>query len=523
MKKVISFSLWGNNLTYGLGALTNAQLAKLYYPDFECWVYIHKDSVPEETIAALSEQSNVRVIFKSGDLNDLSIKPMMWRFEAIDDPEVEIMLSRDTDTRILEREKLAVEEWIKSGKKFHIMRDHPHHTFRILGGMFGTRKLNDLCWIDLISHFPRHGDRDYDQKFLEEKIYPVIKDNSVIHSSFHSYEGENITPFPTPYTNKHKFVGEYIFHDDSRSMPHVIDLLQESNLPPLPNSFLPNFANQPLLSVVIGTYQRNKFLPLTISTVRDELKDIPHEIIVIDGGSTDGTIEWLTQQKDIVTIIQHNRGIWNNKPITKRSWGYFMNLGFKSAQGKFVCMLSDDCLVTPGSIVNGLNLFERCLNADINLGGVAFYWRNWPTQPEYVVGQTWGDRIFINHGLYLNEALKKVGFVDENSYSFYHADGDLCLKMWEKGYLIIDSQKSFIEHFVDPVEEVRSLNLTTQPKDWETYTNKWKPTFGNPTKDWLIRHHHDKSNTVRYFEDIIKFDHTKPQLWKAKLKKILFG
>jgi hypothetical protein len=35
---------------------------------------------------------------KSGDLS--YIKPMMWRFESIDDPEVEIMMSRDTDTRI---------------------------------------------------------------------------------------------------------------------------------------------------------------------------------------------------------------------------------------------------------------------------------------------------------------------------------------------------------------------------------------------------------------------------------------
>ena len=51
----------------------------------------------------------------------------MWRFETIDDPDVEINMSRDTDTRILLREKLAVDEWLASGKTFHIMRDHPHH------------------------------------------------------------------------------------------------------------------------------------------------------------------------------------------------------------------------------------------------------------------------------------------------------------------------------------------------------------------------------------------------------------
>ena len=523
MKKVISFSLWGKNSTYTQGAIINANLAQHFYPEFECWIYVHKDTVPTEIITELSKIPNVKIIYKSGDLTNLTIKPLMWRFEAIDDPAVELMLSRDTDTRITTREKLAVDEWIKSGAIFHIMRDHPHHDFKILGGMFGTRKLPQMNWGDLIHAYPRIGDRDYDQKFLEEKIYPLIKNDAIIHTAFHSYEGEKYSAFPTPYTDKHEFVGEYIFHDGSRSIPHVINLLQESNIEPLPSSFTPSFPNQPLISIVIGTYQRIKFLPLTISSIREELKNIPHEIIVVDGGSNDGTIDWLTQQKDIITIVQHNRGLWHEKPIIRRSWGYFMNLGFKSAQGKYVCMLSDDCIATPGSIANGLNLFERSLKADFNIGGVAFYWRNWPAQSEYVVGQTWGDKIFINHGIYLNDALKSVGYVDENNYSFYHADGDLCLKMWEKGYELIDCPYSYIEHYVDPQEEVRTSNLTTQPTDWATYTNKWKPLFGEPTKDWIIRHYSDSSNSVKKFEDALEITITKPKNLSYRIRKFLFG
>ena len=48
MKKVISFSLWGNNPTYNIGAIKNAELAKEFYPDFECWFYIHEETVPFE-------------------------------------------------------------------------------------------------------------------------------------------------------------------------------------------------------------------------------------------------------------------------------------------------------------------------------------------------------------------------------------------------------------------------------------------------------------------------------------------
>ena len=53
MKKVLSFSLWGDNPTYNIGAIKNAELAKEFYTDFECWFYIHQESVPEETIKKL--------------------------------------------------------------------------------------------------------------------------------------------------------------------------------------------------------------------------------------------------------------------------------------------------------------------------------------------------------------------------------------------------------------------------------------------------------------------------------------
>src|SRR4051794_18447160 len=118
---------------------------------------------------------------------------------------------------------------------------------------------------------------------------------------------------------------------------------------------------KPVVSVVVGSYNRLEFLKPTIESVRHELSDIEHELIIIDGGSTDDSIKWLTEQKDIITIVQHNRGEWLGKKIERRSWGYFMNLGFRAASGKFICMLSDDCLVVPGAIKNGLELFEKQL------------------------------------------------------------------------------------------------------------------------------------------------------------------
>ena len=257
------------------------------------------------------------------------------------------------------------------------------------------------------------------------------------------------------------------------------------------------------VSVVLGSFNRKKFLKLAIESIRNELEpaSFPYEIIVVDGGSTDGTLTWLMRQKDILTIIQHNRGIWKGKEVVRRSWGYFMNIGFRSAQGKYVCMLSDDCLVIPGAIVNGYQLFEKRIVAGEKIGAVAFYWRNWPEQENYWVGLTLGEKMFVNHGMYLNSALENIGYIDEETFTFYHADGDLCLKMWQKGYTIIDSPESYIEHYSHANTIIRQTNVQKQKNDWNNYLNKWKGTFYHPDIDdaggWIEKEYHDCFNTAR--------------------------
>jgi len=225
MKKVISFSLWGNKPMYNIGAIKNAELAKVFYPDFECWFYIHEETVPSITIEELSKLDNTKIILKNGDLS--KCKPMMWRFESIDEHDVEIMISRDTDTRILLREKLAVDEWLNSDKLFHIMRDHPHHQSIIQAGMFGAKKIQSIpSWNNLIIQKKFNGEKECDQDFLAEIIYPLVKDISLIHASFNKYE-DYCKLFPIPYCNEYKFVGEYVYENETRSQFHI-DILKES-------------------------------------------------------------------------------------------------------------------------------------------------------------------------------------------------------------------------------------------------------------------------------------------------------
>jgi hypothetical protein len=225
MVKVISFSLWGSSQIYLVGAIKNVESASLVYPDFECWIYVHEPSVPKEIIEALKGYSNVRIILKEGDL--LTEKPMMWRFEAIDDPTVTVMMSRDLDSRFWRREQMAVREWLDSDKVFHIMRDHPWHNSKIQGGMFGVKKTNVL-WKPLMDIFTQNKQaRVYDQTFLADVIYPLYKDSAMIHASFHRIEGKECRNFHLTHAeDDYRFVGEYVYADESRNQVNRNELIR---------------------------------------------------------------------------------------------------------------------------------------------------------------------------------------------------------------------------------------------------------------------------------------------------------
>jgi glycosyltransferase involved in cell wall biosynthesis len=255
------------------------------------------------------------------------------------------------------------------------------------------------------------------------------------------------------------------------------------------------------ISIILGSYNRINFLKKTIDSIRQEVENIKHEIIVIDGGSNDGSAEWLLKQKDIITITQHNRGTFKKKIIERKSWGYFMNLGFRAASGNFILMLSDDCLLVPYSVKNALDELDQLEKSNRKIGAMAFFWRNWPEMKNYWVGTTFG-KIFVNHGIYLKEALEKVDFINVSDYSFYHADGDLSLKIWHAGYEIIASSNSYVEHFTHANVNVRNSNLNKQAIDYDVYIKKWKNynfTGIVYQEDWLYKDYYDRYETYRRF------------------------
>ena len=182
--------------------ICNVEIAKIIYPDWICRIY-YGSSVPLDIIKKLETYDNVEMILM--DESESGINPMIWRFLAIDDNDVEVMICRDADSRLSYREKICVDIFLSSNYILHSIRDNQNHT-NIMGGMWGIKnnnrvKIRELLTNDICKTY------DCDQNFLRYKIVPFFLDSYLIHCS------QYLNNFPVPKENDF-FVGGWWYEDN---------------------------------------------------------------------------------------------------------------------------------------------------------------------------------------------------------------------------------------------------------------------------------------------------------------------
>lgn len=88
----------------------------------------------------------------------------------------------------------------------------------------------------------------------------------------------------------------------------------------------------PLLSVITVCFNAAEFIRQTLQSVVDQtFRDVDY--VVIDGGSTDGTVEIIEQYSDKISY-------WHSKP--DRGIGHAFNLGVECSRGEWLLFLNAD-------------------------------------------------------------------------------------------------------------------------------------------------------------------------------------
>lgn len=226
--KVISFCIYGSNEKYCRGLLENIQIITDKMSEFNIFIYVG-DNVQEQWIKMYREYDKVKLIYT----NRIGHDNMINRFFAIDDDSVDLMIVRDADSRIHDRDLWCIYNFVHSDFGAHTIRDHPYHLTEIMGGLWGLKKgiLNKP--IKELYQFYNSTNTtinkiQHDQYFLRDMIYHLIKDNLIVYISsqkltLQTGEKHLFIPF---HIKNNDFCGQVI--DYKGSIPYKVYEISET-------------------------------------------------------------------------------------------------------------------------------------------------------------------------------------------------------------------------------------------------------------------------------------------------------
>lgn len=220
------------------------------------------------------------------------------------------------------------------------------------------------------------------------------------------------------------------------------------------------------LSVIFGTYNRAAVLRRCIEAIRKDLDGRNYEIVVTDGGSTDGSREWLAVQDDVVLVgLRHLGGAVEA-----------FNHAYAASRGDFIATLNDDAAPVGGALRNGVEFLLHRASA----GQVAIRLeRTRGAEPKVEI--LYPGSAYANFGVVRRKALEQVvriqgGFWNP-CYRTYGADCELSAWLHHLGWGVDPMEDPALGYIEDyEVHDVLRRENHTQgraQRDGQLFWKRW--------------------------------------------------
>jgi glycosyltransferase involved in cell wall biosynthesis len=214
----------------------------------------------------------------------------------------------------------------------------------------------------------------------------------------------------------------------------------------------------PLVSIVIPSLNQGKFIEQTIESVLAQ-DYRPLEILVIDAGSTDNTLEVLHKYDFVPEII------WTSEPDHGHADG--INKGFSRASGEVVAWLNaDDVYYSCDVIDTVVTFFAKKPQVDIFYGDVAVISKEnillrLVLLPSYNVKRIERGNYIFQPAAFFHKRVVEKEKLDENQIGL---DYEYWLRLAKKGYIFQHTNKILAcdRHYPERLSVIQKTLIDSQ-------------------------------------------------------------
>jgi len=225
-----------------------------------------------------------------------------------------------------------------------------------------------------------------------------------------------------------------------------------------------------MLSIIITHYKTPILLKLCLKSIKKNIGQLEHEIIVVDSETQPETQEMLKEEFPEVDLIGFKKNV---------GYAKIVNAGLKKAKGKFLLILNADIIVLNQAIQKMLKFLQNnpqvgligpqlltftnqiqlsCFNqpdfwAIIGrrtfLGKLKWFRKriekfliaDWDRKSTRPVPWLQGSAMMTS-----KKAVKKVGLFDERFFMYFE-DADWCQRFWQAGYQVVYFSEAKMLHY----------------------------------------------------------------------------
>ncbi len=252
------------------------------------------------------------------------------------------------------------------------------------------------------------------------------------------------------------------------------------------------------VSIVIANWNTKDLIKQCVDSIFSSVKpELEYELIIIDNGSTDGSVEYLLSLGDKITLIQNSKNFGYAKAC---------NQGMKIAKGKYILLLGSDTIMHKGTIEgcvsfldlhtdagavgckllnpdetpqNSCKKFPRLANAFYTYLSLDSLNREYDMADFDYNHTREVEQIATTFLMTRSELMERIGCFDE-AYRILYNDVDLCHRIWDAGYKIYFLHTCSVTHYGS--HSTKQANFRLRKKMYGDIYRYYKNYFGFKAK-----------------------------------------